>query len=283
MLEDGSAMSNPLPRRNGLVSGARQAAPIFNRCNLSPWAIATQSFQDDPQPLQINAVEQEDGHFFRMLDRIDDQDERGMVFHEYATSRFWLYETKDSRPDGRHRWNYSYLHVLTGWGADSNSYAGAVLKGWAEHRFGLPTTYHQGCQGRNAEARDRYESARMRGATLGIGVQLDLLYTFCQHELARRRPGERWTTLYRGTHDPDEYVVKHDPGERRNLLVEFNSVSSFTSDNEVAWEFGSSVWRVQVPLAKVVFFSGLLPQSLLKGESEFIVLGGDYLVKPLLC
>ena len=56
-----------------------------------------------------------------------------------------------------------------------------------------------------------------------------------------------------------------------------NNLSSFTDDAEVAWEFGSSVWEVRVPLAKIVFFSGLLPRHLLGGEGEYLVLGGDYL------
>jgi NAD+--dinitrogen-reductase ADP-D-ribosyltransferase len=51
----------------------------------------------------------------------------------------------------------------------------------------------------------------------------------------------------------------------------------------VAWEFGSSAWEVEVPLAKIVFFSGLLPKSLLAGESEHLVLGGYYNVRTLLC
>jgi len=37
-----------------------------------------------------------------------------------------------------------------------------------------------------------------------------------------------------------------------------------------------------VPLAKIVFFSGLLPKSLLTGESEYLVLGGHYKVRTLL-
>ena len=63
--------------------------------------------------------------------------------------------------------------------------------------------------------------------------------------------------------------------------VRLNNLSSFTSDAEVAWEFGSHVWQVHVPLAKILFFSGLLPRHLLEGEAEFLVLGGDYHVKPL--
>jgi NAD+--dinitrogen-reductase ADP-D-ribosyltransferase len=65
--------------------------------------------------------------------------------------------------------------------------------------------------------------------------------------------------------------------------VQLNNLSSFSSDPEVAWEFGSSAWEVAVPLSKIVCFSGLLPKSLLSGESEHLVLGGYYHVRPLLC
>jgi NAD+--dinitrogen-reductase ADP-D-ribosyltransferase len=126
---------------------------------------------------------------------------------------------------------------------------------------------------------DRYEAARMRGAMSGIGMLLDLLYTFCQEELRRDHQDQEVIELFRGTHDAECYLVKEADG--REELVEFNSVSSFTSDRERAWEFGSAVWRVTVPLSKIVFFSGLLPNGLLSGESEYIVLGGDYRVRRL--
>ena len=123
----------------------------------------------------------------------------------------------------------------------------------------------------------------MRGAarTVGVLMQLDLLYTFCQYELALRFPGERWKTLFRGTHDPEEYAVRNEP-EDPSALVQLNNLSSFTSDPEVAWEFGSRAWEVKIPLPKIIFFSGLLPPHLLGGESEFLVLGGDYRVRSLL-
>jgi hypothetical protein len=44
-------------------------------------------------------------------------------------------------------------------------------------------------------------------------------------------------------------------------------------------EFGYTVWQVQVPLAKIFFFNGLLPNSILKGEGEFMVIGGEYRVR----
>ena len=61
-----------------------------------------------------------------------------------------------------------------------------------------------------------------------------------------------------------------------------NNLSSFTSERECAWEFGSTVWETSVPTAKIFFFSGLLPDSILKGEDEYLVIGGEYRVKELL-
>ena len=64
--------------------------------------------------------------------------------------------------------------------------------------------------------------------------------------------------------------------------MQLNNLSSFTSDPEVAWEFGSSAWEVEVPISKIVFFNGLLPGAALTGESEYLVLGGYYKIRSLL-
>jgi NAD+--dinitrogen-reductase ADP-D-ribosyltransferase len=179
--------------------------------------------------------------------------------------------------------------LLRAWGADSNGPAGAVLKSWVESRFGILATYYQGRLADDAAAREAFRLDRTRGAAKSIGVlmQLDLLYTYCQDELRRRFPGERWRTLYRGTHDPEEYTIRQQTEAvatpaRRVTLVQLNNLSSCTSDPEVAWEFGSSAWEMEVPLAKIVFFSGLLPKSCLAGEAEHLVLGGYYNVRPRL-
>jgi NAD+--dinitrogen-reductase ADP-D-ribosyltransferase len=61
-----------------------------------------------------------------------------------------------------------------------------------------------------------------------------------------------------------------------------NNISSFTSDRECAWEFGSTVWEARIPMAKIFFFSDLLPDSILRGEQEYLVIGGEYRVRRLL-
>jgi NAD+--dinitrogen-reductase ADP-D-ribosyltransferase len=257
-------------------------APLVNRCSLPPWALASREFQENPWPIEIVGVRQEEARLFTLLDRISDSQERGGIFHEYLSERFLLSDWFGPGLSEREKARHSYLRFLQGWGADSNGRAGAVLKGWVESRFGLRATYHQGRLAEDPKARERYGRDRMRGEaeTMGITLQLDLLYTFCQYELERLGPGDRWKTLFRGTHDPEEYAVRRE-GDGDGSLVELNNLSSFTSDQEIAWEFGSSVWEVRVPLAKIVFFSGLVPRHLLEGECEYLVLGGEYRVKRL--
>lgn len=274
------ASSEPAPTTgdDGAAWYLRRKA-LFNRCNLSPWAIASQAFQANPRPLEIAWVRSEHQGLFDVLNRLEQPDERAELFHHYVLTRFWAHEDRATWPDERERLRASYVAVLRGWGIDSNSASGAVLKGWAENRFGLRAIWHRTALS-DVDAQAGYAAARMRGATTGVGMQLDVLYAFCQDELRRRHPGQDRITLFRGTHDAEAYVVKNP--DQRGQLVEFNNVSSFTSDREVAWEFGSRVWEVEVPFAKIVYFSGLLPNGLLHGEAEHVVLGGDYLVRPLL-
>lgn len=262
----------------------RRTSALFNRCNLSPWLIAAQEFQKNPQPLEIDGVRRADRRLFDQLANCPDAEQRGQIFHDYLSVKFRLHEWAEHQGCARSSLRSSYILYLRNWGVDSNGHAGAVLKSWAESRFGLPTRYHR-AQLSAPEARENYERDHMLGAarTVGAYMQLDLLYTFCQEELQRRFPGELWRILYRGTHDPEEYAVNDRPCETPGTkLVELNNLNSFASDPEVAWEFGSAVWEVKVPLQKIVFFSGLLPRSLLSGESEHLVLGGEYEVKTLL-
>lgn len=254
----------------------------LNRCNLSPWIIGSEEFQASPLPVEIDGVRATDPGLFRCLESVDDAETRSQFFHDYLVAKFSLDEKILRR--GKAQSVYSYLHLLRAWGADSNGPAAAVMKSWAESRFGILATYHKGRLAEDAAARQNFLLDRQRGSAKSIGVlmQLDLLYTFCQDELRRRFPCEKWKLLYRGTHDSEEYTVQNETGAKRAALVQLNNLSSFTSDPEVAWEFGSSAWEVKVPFAKIIFFSGLLPRSVLAGESEHVVLGGYYNVRGMI-
>jgi NAD+--dinitrogen-reductase ADP-D-ribosyltransferase len=272
-----------LYHQNITGDGSRSSCSL-NRCNLSPWIIGSEEFQANPLPVEIDGARTTDGSLFRRLEEIADAGERSRLFHDYVCVKFGLND-KTVTTGGKLKSVYSYVQLLNAWGADSNRQSGAVLKAWVESRFGILATYHNGRLADDAAAREAFLLDRTRGGAKFIGVlmQLDLLYTFCQDELRRRFPDEKWKTLYRGTHDSEEYTVQKETGAKRAALVQLNNLSSFTSDPEVAWEFGSSAWEVEVPLAKIVFFSGLLPKSLLAGESEHLVLGGFYNVRTLLC
>jgi NAD+--dinitrogen-reductase ADP-D-ribosyltransferase len=122
----------------------------------------------------------------------------------------------------------------------------------------------------------------MRGAarTNAIHAQLDMVYAFTQYELARRSPGERWMTLWRGGHDASDQVVERLC--RREAWVRLNNLCSFTDDPERAWEFGYTVWEARVPVPRIFFVSAFFPRSILKGEREIVALGGETRVRERL-
>lgn len=257
---------------------------VFSLCNIPPWVLASAAFNDDPRPLEIGTVRADNRRLFEKLEAEDAPQRRGEIFNEYMSVKFQLHDWESHEAAARRSLRNSYVRFLRGWSVDSNSVEGAVLKGWVESRLGLPPTFHRGrVLNGSEESAMPYATDRMRGhaRTNAIHSQLDLLFEFCQYELARRHPGERWLDLFRGTFDAEEYDVVS-RGENRSAVVRMNNLSSFTSDRECAWEFGSTVWEVRVPLAKVFFFSGLLPDSLLKGEDEYLVAGGEFRVRELL-
>lgn len=256
----------------------------FNLCNVSPWTIASREFNDDPVELVLDGAGMGNRFLFERLDEIDDPVRRGEVFNEYMSVRFHLHQWNQHENAARSSLRNSYLRFLAGWGRESNGVEGAVLKGWVESRFGVRPSYHRGkLTTTHSEEYLPYAVDRMKGhaRTNAIHSQLDALFTFCQYELKRRAKWDRWVTLYRGTNDVEEHTILEREGRRR-LCVLLNNLCSFTLDREKAWEFGSHVWQARVPLVKIVFFSDLLPDSILRGEDEFMVIGGEYWVTELL-
>ncbi|MBC2592938.1 NAD(+)--dinitrogen-reductase ADP-D-ribosyltransferase [Ruficoccus amylovorans] len=259
--------------------------PTINHCEIPPWIIASDEFNLAPVPLSIAGVRESNVHLFRRLEGIPDPMERGQVFHDYVSVKFALHQWENYHGKARSSLRNSYIRFLRGWGVDSNGIEGAVLKSWVQSRFGILPTYHRGVLRPldGGEEDHRFALDRMRGSakTNCIFSQLDLLYEFCQYELARRWPEREVLTLYRGTFDPEEHPV-FETRARRESCVRLNNLISFTDDRERAWEFGSTVWQATVAAAKVVFFSQLLPSQLLKGEDEYLVVGGNYWVRELL-
>jgi NAD+--dinitrogen-reductase ADP-D-ribosyltransferase len=258
----------------------------FNLCNLPPWVIASHHFNDNPQSLEIQGVRPANRFLFEKLDSIASPEERAAMFNDYMSVKFQLHQWQNQAEtaSARKSLKNSYLRFLRGWMMDSNSVEGAVLKGWVESRMGLPPTFHKvRIAGVHDEEYLQYAVDRTKGSarTSAINSQLDLLYEYCQYELARKYPHRKNLTLYRGTFERCEHDLLETLSKREEI-VRLNNLNSFTTDEERAWEFGFIVWEVQVPLAKIFFYSELLPNSILKGEGECLVIGGEYRVKRLL-
>jgi NAD+---dinitrogen-reductase ADP-D-ribosyltransferase len=258
----------------------------FNHCNLPPWVIASRHFNDNPQHLEIQGVRSANRFLFDKLDGISTAEGRGEIFNDYMSVKYQLHQWESQATDkARKSIRNSYLRFLRGWMMDSNSVEGAVLKGWVESRMGLPPTYHKvPIPHIHGEEYMLFAIDRTKGSarTNAINSQLDLLYEYSQYELARKYPEQKTIPLFRGTFDASEHELL-ERLDKRQQIFRLNNLVSCTFDEERAWEFGFTVWEMQVPLAKIFFYSELLPNSVMKGEGEYIVIGGEFRVKVIPC
>lgn len=256
----------------------------LNLCNLPPWAIASPHYNRNPQRLEIQGVRQANRLLFERLEKETSAERRAALFNDFMDVTFQLHQWRQQNSaGGRKSLKNSYLRFLRGWMFDANGREGAVLKGWVESRFGLHPTYHAApIEDPHSEGYFRYQIERMRGAarTSAILQQLDVLYEFTQFELRLRFPDVKHFTLYRGVYGFEEHVII-ERYDRQRCLMRLNNLNSFTEDFERAWEFGSRVLKTEIPLTKVVFFSGLLPTAQMQGEEEYLVIGGEYEVEVL--
>jgi len=249
-----------------------------NRCNLSAEALASLAFQLAPVALEVDGVLPLHRGLFERLDAFAEAAERGALFQHYMTAHFLLDDpsaqglTDHARID---RSRLDYLRLLRGWLFDSEGREGAVLKAWVESRFGLLTQFHrQPLGGADSAARAAFEHERAAGlyGTGALEAQIDLLYAFAQYELGRRHPGQRHLVLYRGI-SGRHAVAQLDTLADGRPVVLLNNLSSFSASRERADEFGDQVLACEVPFAKVLAFSHLLPGRL-QGEDEYLVIGG---------
>ena len=250
-----------------------------NRCDQPPWVIASPHFNRHPLPLEIQGVRRAHQSFFSRLERLADPAGRQQCFRDYLDLVFqtgkWRRETT---PLGRRSLRNSYLRFLRGWMADSSSAEGAVLKGWAESRFGIPPVFHAGLI-ESVDSREYrlYLAERMRESlrSNAVEAQFDLLYEFVQSELRRRHPDVPFFTLYRGVRNLADYrVLENLDGHR--TVVRLNNLNSFSSRLEHAWEFGDTLFEADVPASKIFFRADILPGVLPRGEEEALVIGGDF-------
>jgi NAD+--dinitrogen-reductase ADP-D-ribosyltransferase len=256
-----------------------------NLVGLPTGLLASASFNDFPIPLCISGTRESHRSLFERLDKLTDAVEAGRIFQDYMAVVFGLdmdSERGEPEKNERRRFRASYLRLLKDWGFDSNSPAGAVLKGWVESRFGLFPTFHKAPIRRfNSPAWIHYVEEKMssRFNNNTINMQFDLLYEFCQWALLRfHATGKKHLLLYRGTNDLREQQLIQQL-DARNAIVRLNNLVSFTSRRGIADEFGDIIIEAEVPVTKLLFFNDLLSGHPLRGEAECLVIGGDYRVK----
>ena len=250
----------------------------INRCNLPAVILGSLTFQRHPTALRIDGVAELHADLFRRLDRIDGQEERAAAFRDYLTVRFCLEQLEEAglTDHSQQRAKANWMRVLRGWSFDADGREGAVLKGWVESRFGLLPRFHaEPLRDFTGPAYQRYQEMRAAGlyGTNALEGQLDLLYEYSQYELRRAAPAAADIELYRGINRLGEHEVLTGSGRRQVVL--FNNIVSFTASRERAGEFGDYILTARVPAAKVFFHCGLLPGAL-KGEDEYLVIGGVY-------
>lgn len=268
------------------VALPRAARLPMNRCNLPADILGGLTFQAHPTTLEIDGVKALHHQLFNALEQLAERTERVALFKTHMAASFQLMHPeeigfdRDSEHPGRPR--IDYLKLLRGWMFDSHSREGAVMKGWVESRFGLlPRAHLEPLRDYASAAYQRFCHARACGLhnTNALEAQLDLLYAFCQHELRRQHPNRHRIALYRGIDHIGDYELIDDSDPRQPVLL-LNNLSSFTDSAERAGEFGDQVFVTEVPLAKLLFFPGLLPGAL-GGEQEFLVVGGLYRVRQI--
>ena len=257
----------------------------INRCNLPADVLGDLSFQSNPKPLCIDGITELHHQFFHYLDTESNTELRSQCFMQYVNAHFCLHTLQDAGYDAAtsvDRSRANYMRVLRGWFFDSDSMEGAIIKSWVESRFGLIPRYHHGpIRSIEDESYARFASQSSRGLynTNALEAQFDLLYSYCQYELSRRCPGEKSIALYRGQNSLRSLeILRTQNADNKNkypMTLLLNNISSFTSEADRAGEFGDIVIRVDVPFAKLLFFSGLMP-GIMTSEQEYAVIGGIY-------
>jgi len=261
-----------------------QAIHSTNLIGLSTACLVSPCFNEHPQPLHIAGTREAAAGLFAKLGEQATLAECGRVFQDYMDIVFGFEDEQRLKEDrfGRRRYRNSYLSLIQGWGLDANNAQGAVFKGWVESRFGLYPVYHKRpLGGFNSKDWITYVEEKMNSRYHNncIYMQLDLLYEYCQWVIERFRvPAAAHKTLYRGVNGLDDHGWLEDGGKNRKI-VRFNSIVSFTDRRGIASEFGAYILEVEVPMVKLIFFNDLLPRHGLRGEAEYLVIGGDYRVK----
>lgn len=256
-----------------------------NLVGISPEWLGSIYYNADPARLSIPGVRARHASLFAQLDQQADPAECALLFQQEMDLWFGLHQLNHDK-HGKRRFRSHYLSLLNGWAFDASSIEGAVLKGWVESRFGLQPCYHREPLGRfGSPSWMRYVEDKLNGRYLNnnMYMQLDLLYEFCQYMLWRQaQPGQRHITLYRGANSASLDCTEATQSATRPckchgpVTVHLNNLVSFTARHDIADGFGDLILTVKVPLSKILFFNRLLPGHRIKGEHEYLVIGGEF-------
>ena len=259
-------------------------APQGNLVRLPGCVVGSTTFNRHPEPLSIAGARESAGSLFGLLAGAQDLAQAAEIFRHYLRIAFRL----DTEPDAKRRGGprsviASYRKLLEGWGFDSNSPQGAVLKGWVESRFGIAPTFHRAPLAEAASpAWVSYVGEKLGSRYQGNGIyfQLDLLFEFCQWSARRFAfPDPAPVPVWRGVNSVTEHPIVSGSLRSRKAILQLNNLVSFSLSREHAGQFGDWILSTRVPVEKLVFFPGLLGRSLLAGEGEVIALGGRYEVE----
>ena len=111
-------------------------------------------------------------------------------------------------------------------------------------------------------------------ATNALEAQLDLLYTYCQYEFAARRHRRPHLTLYRGINRIDEHEILA-PASGGRQVVLFNNLNSIHQQPRARRRVRRLHPRGRGTRRQDLLLLPLLP-GMLKGEDEYLVIGGVY-------
>jgi NAD+--dinitrogen-reductase ADP-D-ribosyltransferase len=274
-----SILNNNSSQRNIALTGHST-----NLLGIPTALLAGTDFNEHPCELHIHGTRETNAGLFDKLADARTVAEAGAVFQDYMSLVFGFEDEQRLKVDaqGRRRFRSSYLSLLQDWGFDSNNAQSAVLKGWVESRFGLLPTYHKvPISGFSTPAWMEYIQDKMNSRYHNncIYLQLDLLYEFCQWVAMRfNTPAGSHMTLYRGVNKLAEDCVR-EKSDGRRMILRLNNIVSFTDRRSRASEFGDYIIEAKVPRVKLLFFNDLLPRHTLRGESEYLVIGGSYQVR----
>ncbi|MGE4266475.1 MAG: NAD(+)--dinitrogen-reductase ADP-D-ribosyltransferase [Deferribacterales bacterium] len=244
-----------------------------NLINIPTYMFVSNEYNLNVMPITISGVWEYYADIFNSIKQADTIENAAKVFTNAMDTLFSLSEKHNGKRMG------SYTRLLKGWLFDSNSIEGAVMKGWVESRFGILPFFHKEIipdvnskeyYGYMVEKMDSKHNKNL------IFHQLDLLYTYTQCILQTfYKDSLPKITLYRGVNDLSEHLVVKEY-DRTRLCIEQNSLVSFTSDKDIASQFGDYILTSEIPYTKIVFFSEVLPTLSFVGEKEYLVLGGRY-------